>query len=213
MRKRRDDPNIKHRLLSQKTQVLYPTPTWRLTTVWNSNSRGSKDWCTDIHTSEESSYTYNTKIIILKDETCLHSVANMQHQADKAPFNRLKPVYSSNILVPKLFIWRGWRNRFHLWKKGKKSTPNTIKFLFIFPTLTYSNPLSTNTLLSLLNDDICSKVQHLLWGRQTCVVSDCSTAECEANSPSPPQRHYIQSFNLDTTSTWVTEIEYSCYQC
>lgn len=76
--------------------------------------------------------------------------------------------------------------------KGEKSTPVRSNAFSFFgsgvqhPPLTYPNPLHTNTLLSLLNDDMCSKVQHLLWIRQAGMETDCSTAEHEALCP---QRH------------------------
>lgn len=76
--------------------------------------------------------------------------------------------------------------------KGGRSTPVRSNAFSFFgsgvqhPPLTYPNPLHTNTLLSLLNDDICSQVQHLLWSRQTGMGTDCSTAEHVALCP---QRH------------------------
>lgn len=147
----------------------------------------------------------------------------MQHKTNKAPFNQLEPVHSSNILVPSLFIWRGWRNSFHSRKKGKKSTLSAIKFLFTFLGWKKSGGTASHFNLPEFpaNKHIAEFTEW--WylfqsstssmGRQTDRHGDRLFYSRACGQQLCPQRHYNESFHLDTTSTWVTKIEYSCYQC
>lgn len=160
--------DIKHRLLSQKTQVLYPTPTWRSklsVSLIPGDPRPDAQTCTQA----KKTHTHkNTKIIIiLKHGLCLRSATKVQYKTNKVPFNRLKPPVT--VLFPG-FIYGGTEELVFTCKKKKvRKAPQYDRMPFNFlkggvqhPALTYLNPPPTNTLLSLLNDDICSKVQHLL---------------------------------------------------
>lgn len=117
-KRERDGLDIKHRLLSQKTQVLYPTPTWRSklsVSLIPGDPMPDAQTCTQV----KKTHTHkNTKIIIiLKHGLCLRSVTKVQYKTNKVPFNRLKPPVT--FLLPG-FIYGGTEELVFTCKKKTK---------------------------------------------------------------------------------------------